>query len=199
MAGAPLMTEEQMKVELMREDSRREMMRRSLDTIRIFNPLDHPFRFYWDSFPWVVPAQGTKDVPRYIAMHYFKKMSDTLIGQQLLAQGAELLAMREKQFGKRFNDKYEENTEVWDRVPKLNDPELMAAVMERVILGVIEEYGLEQLPVAGDKLTQLDYRSDHDAMFDRLLSGRASQRVQETPSVQAKVTTKLKPNEVTHE
>lgn len=150
------------------EITRREMMRKSLDTMQIYNPLDTTFRFQWDSFWWSVPAKGTKDVPRYIAAHYFKKIADVLIGQQLLAKGEELKALREKQFGKTFNDKYEENIEVWNRVPKLDDIELRKQVADRVINGLVEEYGYdlpEELPTKG---ALIDFRSSDDQIFSKI-------------------------------
>jgi hypothetical protein len=124
---------------------RREMGRKSRDLIRVFNPLKQPFRFKWDSYPQVVPAEGYKDIERYLAQHYLKKISQHLIGLQAREKGEELMKLRQKQFGKTFLDKYEENKEVWDRVPRTNDPQLIEAIAEQVIIGLVEEYGMEDI------------------------------------------------------
>jgi hypothetical protein len=146
------------------EISRREIQRKSLDTIRVFNPLANPFRFQWDGFWHSVPANGTKDLPRYLAMHYFKKIAEYMIGQQALKEGEELLKLREKQFGKTFIDKYEENKEVWDRVPKMNDPDLLTAIRDTVVLGLVEEYGYD-MPEPGESTPQIDFRSLEEQIF----------------------------------
>jgi len=127
------------------ELTRREMARYSRDLIRVYNPLDVPFRFTWDSYPQVIPAKGHKDIERYLAREYLHKMSEKLIGEQMLKAGEELKALREKQLGKTFLDKYEENKEVWDRVPRLNDEKLIAEHAKVLIVGLVEEYGMEDV------------------------------------------------------
>lgn len=149
------------------EVSRREMQRRSLDTLRILNPLDYPFRYQWDGFWHSVPAHGTKDVERYLANHYFKKISATIIGLQAQAFGDQLLKLREKQFGKSFIDKYEENKEVWDRAPRIDDPDLLKQILDTVIVGLVEEYGMD-LPIEGaPDVPKVDMRSLHDQIFSK--------------------------------
>ncbi len=125
---------------------RREMMRRSRDLIRVYNPTEYPFRFTWDSYPITIPAKGHKDIERYLAEVYLRKISQKLIGEMQMKQGDELKALREKQFGKSYNDKYVENKEVWDKVPKLDDPKLIDEISKIVILGLVEEYGMEEVP-----------------------------------------------------
>lgn len=151
------------------ELNRREMYRKSLDTIRIYNPLDHTFRYMYDGFWHQVPAGGTKDEPRYLARHYFKKIAEYMIGQQILKDGEELLKLREKQLGKAFLDKYEENKEVWDKTPRLDDEKLLKEIRDVVILGVVEEYGLD-LPeeVPAERRANLDFKPLNDQIFDEV-------------------------------
>ncbi len=124
---------------------RREMSRYSRDLIRVHNPLDFPFRFKWDSYPQVIPAKGYKDIERYLARVYLQRISQYMIGQQMLQKGEELKKLREEQFGKSFLDKYEENKEVWDKTPRLNDPLLIDTIAKTVIIGLVEEYGMEDV------------------------------------------------------
>lgn len=148
------------------ELSRREMARKSRDLIRVFNPTKYPFRFTWDSYPITIPAEGYKDIERYLAEVYLRKMSQKLIGEQMMKQGAELLALREKQFGKTFTDKYEENKEVWDRVPKINDPKLIDEISKIVIIGLFEEYGVEDVPERGEILEKQE--TPYDEAYKRM-------------------------------
>ena len=163
------MDPEQQKImrERQMELTRREMQRKSLDTIRVFNPLDHKFKFMYDSYWFYVDAKKYKDFPRYLAIHYFKKISEFMIGQQALKEGDELLKMREQQFGKSFIDKYVENKEVWDKVPKLNDPDLLKVIRDQVIKGVVTEYAMD-LPEENPALATKppDMRSLHEQLFE---------------------------------
>lgn len=177
------LNEETLKREASMELVRREMQRKSLDTIRIYNPLDRPFRYMYDGFWHQVPAKGTKDEPRYLAMHFFKKISNELIGQQMIAKGEELLKLREKQLGKSFIDKYEENREIWDRTPRMDDPELLKKIAEIVIVGVVEEYGMELPEETAQPTKPVDLRSIHDQIFSSVDIKRVPQE-EPTPVIQ---------------
>src|ERR1700722_1219048 len=124
---------------------RREMERKSKDLIRVYNPTDYPFRFTWDSYPIVIPAKGHKDIERYLAEVYLRKMSQKLIGEDQLLKGKELLDKRMKDFGTGFQDKYIENQEVWNRVPKINDEKLIDEYAKILVVGLVEEYGIEDV------------------------------------------------------
>lgn len=160
--------EQKQKREAQMELTRREMQRKSLDIIRVYNPLDVKFTFKYDGYPQSVAPKSTKDFPRYLAALYFKKIADVMIGQQILAKGEELKKLREKQFGKTFWDKYQENTEVWDKVPRLDDENLLKAVRDTVILGLVEEYGYDELPESAEPIKPLDFRPMHDQLFDEI-------------------------------
>lgn len=151
------------------ELAKRELTRRALDTIRIYNPLDHMFAFMYDRYWHRVPAHATKDVDRYLAVHFFKKICDFMIGQQIMLKGEELKALREKQMGKQFLDKYEENVQIWDRQPKLNDPDLIEQIKSVVLLGVVEEYGMDE-PEAEEQVAEkpMDFRPLHEQIFSSI-------------------------------
>lgn len=151
------------------ELAKRELTRRALDTIRIYNPLDHTFSFMYDRYWHRIAPHAYKDVDRYLAIHFFKKICDFMIGQQITLKGEELKALREKQMGKQFLDKYEENVQIWDRQPKLNDPDLIEQIKNVVLIKVVEEYGMdepeEELQVA-DK--PMDFRPLHEQIFNSI-------------------------------
>lgn len=151
------------------ELAKRELTRRALDTIRVYNPLDHTFAFMYDRYWHRIGAHATKDMDRYLAKHFFKKICDKMIGDQIMLKGNELKALREKQMGKQFLDKYEENTEIWDRVPKLNDPELIDQIKQVVLLGVVEEYGLDEPDIEPQQQDKpMDFTPMHEQIFNTI-------------------------------
>lgn len=145
---------------------RREMERKSLDVIRVYNPLGEPFRFMYDSRWFSVPAKGTKDIERFLARHYFHKIAEFIIGQQMLEKGEELLARREKQGQPPFLNKYDENKAIWDNTPRLDNPELLEKIGDSVILGLVEEYGLD-LPEAFEEVTKQSTETLSDQIFKK--------------------------------
>lgn len=163
------------------ELAKRELARRALDTIRVYNPLDHTFAFMYDRYWHRIPAKSYKDLDRFLAIHFFKKICDFMIGQQIMTKGEELKALREKQLGKQYTDKYEENLQIWDRTPKLNDPELIEQIKAVVLVGVVEEYGADE-PEPEQRIPDapLDYRPMHERIFDSIDNKIVST---ETPSV----------------
>lgn len=164
------------------ELARREMERFSLDTIRIFNPLDFTFRYKWDGRNFSVPAGGTTDVERYLANAYATKIIGYMIGQQQLVKGKELLQLRQQQMGKTFLDKYEENKEIWDRVPRLDDRQLIDELGETVILGLVEEFGMDDVPEESNNAPKRDetpFESLKKHMNRRIIDGEPMQSMED--------------------
>lgn len=151
------------------ELAKRELERSSFDTVRVYNPLPIMFSFQRNGYWHRIAARSQKDFPRYLARHYFKKIADKMIGDQQSKKGEELKALREQQMGQQFLDHYEENIQVWDKVPKMNDPELLEQIRKVVIVGLVEEYGMEEppmdeLPNSGN--VDIQFRSVHQKVFD---------------------------------
>jgi len=147
----------------------RELKRRSFDVIRVYNPLDHTFSFMYDRFWHRIPAKTYKDLPRYLAMHFFKKICDDMIGAQIMKKGEELKKLREAQLGQPFLDHYEENVQIWDRTPKLNDPDLIEQIKKVVLIGLVEEYGMEEPePETREPEKPTDFRPLHEQIFSSI-------------------------------
>lgn len=157
---------EKQQIETEMEMRRREAARRSMDTIRVYNPLDTTFSFMYDRYWHRVPAKSEKDFPRYLAMHFFKKISDEIINNKIQTEGQALKAKREKETGQEFKDPYEENVQVWDKMPKLNDPKLINDIKKTVIVGMVEEYGMDQVPEEKTPDGPVDFRPIHEQAFD---------------------------------
>lgn len=158
--------ERKQRIETELEMARRELARMSMDTIRVYNPLDTTFSFMYDRYWHRVPAKSEKDFPRYLAMHFFKKIADEIIGNKIQLEGKELKARREKALGQEFKDPYEENVQVWDKMPKLNDPTLLNEIKRTVIVGMVEEYGMDEIPEEKVVEGPVDQRSIHEQLFD---------------------------------
>ena len=148
------------------ELAKRELQRKSLDTILVYNPLEHTFAFMYDRYWHRVPAKTERRFPRYLALRFFKAICDKMIGDQIMQQGEALKALREKQMGKQYLDHYEENVQIWDRTPKINDPEIIDQIKKTVIKGVVEEYGMDEPePEVRIMDKPTDFRPMHEQIF----------------------------------
>ena len=124
----------------------RELERRSLDIIRVKNPDIIDFFCEWDKRYWRVPAEGTLDVPRYIAIKYCKdKAVDTInkVNDKMHAQDME---ERAKKGLTAFESKWHEEqaTYAQPRYPKTNDRELLSKLYSEYWVGLVYEYGKDQ-------------------------------------------------------
>lgn len=148
---------------------KRELTRRALDTVRVYNPLEITFAFMYDRYWHRIPAKSFKDMDRYLAIHFFKKICDKMIGDQIMLKGTELKKLREKQMGHQFLDHYEENVEVWDKTPKLDDPDLVEQIKKVVLIGVVEEYGMDEPEPEQQVLDKpMDLRPMHEQIFSTI-------------------------------
>lgn len=160
--------EQRQRIALQNEKSQREMYRKARDIIRIYNPLTVTFKWTFDSFPYTIAPKATKDVERYLARLYFNKMSQYLIGELARAQGNDAIADRAKKGLPPFLDPYEENRAVWDKVPKLDDKNLLKKFADELIIGLVEEFGLDELPENPSQLPQADLRNLQEQVFDSM-------------------------------
>lgn len=181
------MEEEQQRKARRNEQNQREMYRKARDIIRIYNPLEITFKWFFDSFPYTIGPRQTKDVERYLARLYFDKMSQYLIGQMATAQGNDMIAERAKKGLPAFLDPYEENRNIWDKVPKLNDPKLLAKLADELIVGLVEEFGLDELPENPANIPQADMRNLQEKVFDSMDRKIATDLPPNQPQVKEKL------------
>ena len=136
----------------------RELERRSLDIIRVKNPDTADFFAEWDKRYWRVPAGGTLDVPRYIAIKYCKdKAVDTINKADAKLHDKEMEERRAKGLPE-FESKWQEEqaTHAQPRYPKSNDRELLSKLYGEYWLGLVYEYGKDNPMQAPDQATELD-------------------------------------------
>jgi hypothetical protein len=121
----------------------RELERRSLDIIRIKNPDTTDFFAEWDKRFWRVPAVGTLDVPRYIAIKYCKDKAVDTINKVNAKMHAQEMEERSKKGLPPFESGWHEQAATYDqpRYPKSNDRELLSKLYSEYWVGLVYEYG----------------------------------------------------------
>lgn len=156
----------------------REMARVAQDDCMIFNPTDTDFYIEWDGYKHLVPnkykdigfGNGQREVKRYMAIWYCNHMKDQLINERGEKEANELIHKRRGQGKEEFRDKYVENKEVWDKVSKTNDPQLLAEIMPGLFLGVTREFGTD-LPTVSEG-QKIDTETAAEKMIKELSTKR---------------------------
>lgn len=120
----------------------REMRRRSLDTIKIYNPLDRDKAVMWDGFPHVARAHQETSFPRYLAEKATQEIVIDLINNYTTEKVDEEIKKRAKA-GMKTLDNYEKNIEIIDRLPRTDNEELLKKYYPLVWLGLETEYGMD--------------------------------------------------------
>jgi len=136
----------------------RELERRSLDIIRVSNPDTEDFSLEWDKRYWRVPASGTLDVPRYLAIKYCKDKAVDTINKTNAKMHAREMEERRKKGLPAFESKWheEEATYAQPRYPKTNDRELLSKLYSEYWVGIVYEYGKDQPMQATQPTEELD-------------------------------------------
>ena len=124
----------------------RELERRSLDIIRVKNPDSKDYYVEWDKRFHRVPANGTADIPRYIAIKYCKdKAVETINLLNEKMHDAEI-EDREKKGLPPFESKWHEQQATYTKsnYPKTGDRELLAKLYGEYWVGLVYEFGKDQ-------------------------------------------------------
>lgn len=156
------------------EAVKREMYRVSQDDCMVFNPTDEDFVVDWDGFKYIIPnkdkdmgwGKGMREVKRYIAAYYCRHMKNKLINEKGVQEGEKMIAKRRKEGKEEYTDAYVENRQVWDKVPRTDDPKLMAEIYPALFLGVVREFGLEFSEE--ERKAGLDTRSQEEIVMEEL-------------------------------
>jgi hypothetical protein len=73
----------------------KEMNRRKMDSFEVYNPTDEDFPIVWDSTEiYLIPANSTKIVPRYIHDQYLRQMTDSLLTKKSKEEMSKLLSKK---------------------------------------------------------------------------------------------------------
>ena len=142
--------EEKAQAAAKRDAFLREMERKSLDTIMVYNPTSEDYLLEWDRRYHRIPSKdrdlgfgkGKMELSRYLAEKYAREMKNLIVNIASDKFMKEFRKEREQK-GERFRDKHEENEEAIALVPKTSDPERIRQAYNMIILGVVREYGME--------------------------------------------------------
>jgi hypothetical protein len=125
-----------------KEEVIRELERKSNDTIKVFNPSEEEFRFKWDGYLWSVPSsnedrgygKGMNILPRYLANHYVKHMTDHLINQD----SEKVVAIAKRKYTGNDWPREEERIAL-----RTNNPKLVEYYARILWVGKVRDFGLD--------------------------------------------------------
>lgn len=154
-------------------EEKRELARSSQDIIRVYNPLDTDFRFLYDGFPNTIKSKSYKDMERFKARLYIKKITQYIIGEMQQNIGDSLIQKRRKRGLDEILDKYQENVQIWNNTPRLDNSDLLKQIIGEVVVGLVEEYGKEE-PLPEQRL---EPRNPLENMQEQIFSGLTNKKI----------------------
>ena len=144
---------------------RREMVRRSLDTIKLYNPWNKPFRIIWDSNNvFNVNPKEEMTVPRYIAQRWLKKYAEHRITIDEQEAVDKENAKREKS-GQPSLTPEQRETFVYQNKLLTSNEDLLMKYMKQAYKGVDTFYGVDIDEV---KVEKVEKRPIDETMFEKL-------------------------------
>ncbi len=157
---------------------KKELERRSMDSIRVFNPTDTDYYVEWDGYKHRVPGKnkdegigkGMRVLPRYIAEKYVREMKNLLINQM---NDKRLADIKEKlQKAGTADIVWNANTELERQHDvRTDNPELVKKYYEICWLGVEQEYGMDEV-TAPQALPRESYTHSEEDMLKELQNRR---------------------------
>ena len=138
------------------EKLRRDLRRRSLDQIRVYNPLEIPFTTIYDGFTYVVRQASEGIFLRYIAEKWMREFCDYMINAE---EKEQVDAENDKRKKKGWQIMTPQERDEFDVRNKLltSDNEKRIRYMKMIYKGVSQEHGLdipEGVPVKTDRRPQ---------------------------------------------
>lgn len=163
------------------EEVKREMYRKSLDTIKVYNPTDQDYIVDWDGFAHRIKAKSQQSFPRYIAEKYVREMKDKLITEM---QDKAVKEAKEK-FQARGTSASEITylaNEATMTSFRTSDPELIKKIYAEIWLGVEEKYGVDaDLPQAPGRADDRPVEEQILGDLDRAYAPTINATAPETP------------------
>lgn len=188
------------------EALKRELYRKSMDRIRVYNPTDKDFTIVWgtEKYKFVVPnrnkdsgwGKGQAVLERYLAEKYARDMKNLLIhkmADDALAETTKKLeAAGVDSYLWKANESFAQSGKY-----KTDNPDLIKQIYNEIWLGVEEEYGLDTIedadqgyasdlrPVEEQILSTLDRKASPRASSEQILT---QENVSQTKPVDAPIT-----------
>lgn len=153
----------------------REMYRKSMDSIRVYNPTQKDFVVEWDGFKHIVPSSkkdvgfgsGQKVFARYLANKYAKDMKDHLINTKNEEEVKAMIEDAPRDLRAKYESDPYERRVLYDRVPRTDDPKRIKEIFEVIWMGVEERYGMDQAE-ADENDGKIDTRTIEEQMLAEL-------------------------------
>lgn len=143
---------------------RRELQRRSLDQIKVYNPLQTPFFTIFDGFTHVCPARGEAVFPRYVAEKWMKEFADYMITKDE-EEYVRLENEKRVKRGQPIMDPQDRETVDYREKLLTNDEKRRFSYIKMVHRGVTKEYGMD---IPDNTVQKLDKRPLDDKLFERI-------------------------------
>ena len=118
------------------------MRRRSLDQIKLYNPLDIPFQTIYEGFTYVVKPKQDGTFLRYIAMKWIKEFIDHMINEEEKREIDKENSNRKKKGWQTMNPQEREAFDTQNKL-RTDDPVKRSLYMKMVYKGVSQEHGLD--------------------------------------------------------
>lgn len=151
---------------------KRELQRKSLDTMMVYNPTETEYRVIWDKRIFPVPPKnsnqgygyGKMQLPRYIADKYAKEMKDVIINKLNVDKSTKMLEDHYAK-GREELSKYDENIKIHDKGYRTDDEKRVMEIYDQLILGVVQEYSADYLD---ESVTMEDMRPVEERITERM-------------------------------
>lgn len=153
--------EEQRKEKI--AETKRELQRRSLDQLAIYNPLNVPFQTVYDGFTHVIQAKSEGIFPRYIAEKMMREMTNHMINEDEKRAVEKENAKREAA-GHQPLTPEEKNAYVSAHGLMTSNEELRLSYMRQIYKGVSKEHGMDIAPTP----KQIDKRPTDVKILEQL-------------------------------
>jgi len=146
------------------EKVRRELHRKSLDQLTVFNPLDVPFQTIYDGFTYVAPPKKESTFLRYIAEKWMREFIDNRINNE---EFDAVSAENDKRRKKGWQIMSPQERDEFDVKNKLmtNNEEKRFEYMKEIYRGISQEHGLD-LPEP--TVVKRDRRTPDEKLLARL-------------------------------
>jgi hypothetical protein len=149
------------------------------DILRVKNPLNTDFTFIYDQIPITVPANGTRDMERYLVRRFIWNMIGHIYNQITEKKYAEAEANLKKTNPLDVEDPYFVNEKIWLRIPRADNPEFQQKIIKDCVVCVVSKFGANrQLPLQ-PKNGQLD---PNTPLYDQLINDFKMVGVPEEPA-----------------
>lgn len=152
---------------------KRELLRKSLDKIMVYNPTDTDYVVEWDGFKHIVPnknkdtgwGKGKRALERYLAEKYVREMKNKLITEKADSEYQKLLADHTK---KGTPDAlFVAQTAIERRFDLRTDNAAAIKDWYAILwLGVVEKYGLDDLPEG--EIAGIDLKTSEEKALEGL-------------------------------